>query len=60
MNRLLDLLRRTQDSGILLLVLSAILFVVGAASFEGNGFHNLATLGIGAAVAALAILAAFR
>lgn len=60
MNRLRALLQRAPGSGVLLLVVSAILFVVGAASFEGNGFHNAARLGVGAAVAALAIVAAFR
>ena len=55
-----SLLRRIRGSGALLLVVSAALFMVGAASFEGNNMHDAAALGVGAAIAAIAIVIAFH
>ncbi len=55
-----DLLERLKGSGVLLLLASAALFVAGAAGFEGSDMHNAATLGVGAAIAAIAIVVAFR
>ena len=55
-----EVLRRVRGSGVALLIVSAVLFVVGAASFEGSGMHNLATIGVGAAIAAIAVVLAFR
>ena len=55
-----QLLQWLQGSGVLLLVVSAVLFVLGATVFEGNDMHNAATLGVGAAIAAIAMVIAFR
>lgn len=41
-----------------MLIMSAALFVVGAAGFEGNSMHEAATLGVGAAISAIALLIA--
>ncbi len=60
MKPLSDLLQRLQGSGVLLLIVSAVLFVAGAAIFEGSDMHNAATLGVGAAIAAIALVIAFR
>lgn len=60
MKPLKDLLERLKGSGVLLLLASAALFVAGAGIFEGSDMHNVATLGIGAAIAAIAIVIAFR
>lgn len=60
MKPLRKLLQRLQGSGVLLLIVSAVLFVAGAAIFEGNDMHNAATLGVGAAIAAIAMVIAFR
>ncbi len=55
-----DILQRLRGSGVLLLLVSAALFVLGATIFEGNDMHNAATLGVGAAIAAIAVVIAFR
>ena len=55
-----QLLQWLQGSGVLLLVVSAVLFVLGATVFEGNDMHNAATPGVGAAIAAIAMVIAFR
>lgn len=54
------LLQRIQGHGILLLIVSASLFVAGVTVFEGSGMHNAATVGVGAAIAAIALVVVFR
>lgn len=60
MTRFQKFIVRLQGSGVLLLLVSAALFVAGAAIFEGSDMHDIATLGVGAAIAAIAVVIAFR
>ena len=54
-----EAIRRRRSVGPLLLLASAALFLVGAASFNGTGQAELAKLGVGSAVAAVAVIIAF-
>lgn len=51
--------RRMRGSGLLWLLASAVLFLLGAMSFNGAGMRNVAELGVGGAVAAIALVVAF-
>ena len=55
----IEAIRRRRSAGPLLLLASAALFLVGAVSFNGAGKAELAKLGVGCAVAAVAVIIAF-
>jgi hypothetical protein len=51
--------RPIRSSGVAWLVASAVLFLVGAAAFSGEDMRTIAAVGVGGAVAAVAIIVAF-
>ena len=51
--------RRMQQSGLLWLVASVALFLVGASSFSGAGMKEAAAPGVAGAIAAVAVIVAF-
>ena len=55
----IEAIRRRRSAGPLLLLLSAALFLLGAVSFNGAGQAELSKLGVGCAVAAVAVIIAF-
>ncbi len=50
---------RMRSSGLLWLMASAVLFLVGAASFNGAGWREMASVGVAGAIAAVAVIVAF-
>ncbi|MEO8713921.1 MAG: hypothetical protein ABI369_02805 [Acetobacteraceae bacterium] len=52
-------LHRMRWSGLLWLVASAALFLLGASSFGGAGMKEVAALGVAGAIAAIAMIVAF-
>ena len=52
-------MRRMQRSGLLWLVASTALFLVGASGFSGVGMKEAAALGVAGAIAAVAVIVAF-
>ena len=57
MKSVVQALRRMRHSGLLWLVASAALFLLGASSFSGAGMHQAAALGLAGAIAAIAVVA---
>ena len=51
--------RLGRPSPFVLMILTALLFLTGAASFSGHGSKEMAELGVGGAVVAIATIAAF-
>ncbi len=51
--------RLRSPSPFVLLIMSAALFLIGAASFNGHGSKEVAEVGVGGAVIAIALVAAF-
>ena len=52
--------RRSPPSALVWLILSALLFLLGAASFSASGSRTIAEVGVLGAIAAVAAIAAFR
>lgn len=52
-------IRRMRSSGLLWLVASAALFLLGASSFNGIGMKEAAAVGVFCAIAAVAVIIAF-
>ncbi len=50
---------RMRDFGVPWLLASAVLFLVGASRFNGAGMKELAGMGVGSAIAAIAVIIAF-
>ena len=50
---------RSRCAGHLWLLASALLFVLGASVLDGEGSRQLASIGVGAAIAAVAVIVAF-
>ena len=59
MKSVVQALLRMRLSGLLWLIASAVLFLLGSASFNGAGVKQLADLGVGCAIAAIAVIIAF-
>lgn len=59
MTRLKSRLRLRPPSPFIWLIMSAALFLVGAATFNGHGARQLAEFGVFGAVAAIALIVAF-
>lgn len=58
MKSVIRAIRRMRKSGMLWLLAAAVLFLVGAARFDGVGMTEIAEVGVGAAIAAIAIVVA--
>ena len=59
MKSVIQAVRRMRQSGLLWLVASVALFLVGASSFSGAGMKEAAALGVAGAIAAVAVIVAF-
>ncbi len=57
--RLRGRFRLRSPSPFVFLIMSAALFLIGAASFNGHGSKEMAEVGVGGAVIAIALVAAF-
>jgi hypothetical protein len=52
-------IRRIRSSGLLWFIASAVLFLVGAASFNGAGSREIAAIGVAGAIGAVAVIITF-
>ena len=52
-------LARSRHAGLVWLAVSAVLFLLGASVLDGQGSAHLASIGVGGAIAAVAVMAAF-
>jgi len=52
-------LRRVRSSGLLWFIASAVVFLLGSASFNGARMKQVADLAVGCAIAAIAVIIAF-
>lgn len=59
MKSVVQAIRRMRSSGLLWLMASAVLFLMGAASFEGAGLREVAAVGVAGAIGAVAVIVAF-
>ena len=59
MRGVVQAIQRMRESGLLWLLAAAILFLVGASRFSGAGMRELAEVGVGGAIAAIAVIIAF-
>ncbi len=59
MKSVVQAIPRMRSSGLVWLILRAVVFLLGSASFNGSGMKQLADLGVGCAIAANAVIIAF-
>ena len=59
MNGVVQAIQRIRESGLLWLLVSAVLFLVGASRFNGAGMKEMGEIGVGGAIAAVAVIIAF-
>ena len=59
MNGVVQAIHRMHEAGLLWLIAAAVLFLVGASRFNGAGMKVLAEIGVGGAIAAIAMTIAF-
>jgi hypothetical protein len=59
MKTVLQALQRMRESGLLWLLAAAVLFLAGASRFSGAGMQEYAEVGVGGAIAAVAVIIGF-
>ncbi len=59
MKSVVQAIRRLRSSGLLWFIASAVLFLAGAASFNGAGLREIAAVGVAGAIGAVAVMVAF-